>query len=510
MTFQTAILLPSQESLLHRLQHVVLYGQQLTVLTGETGAGKTTLTTALVDTLDDVSSALVVCPQHVDSAEIRRKILVQLLTEPVFDDELPLPETLLRLGDALPSHSHIVLDDAQYLPLELWAECIVLSQLNIAGKKLSLTLTAPAEYLNQILTQLPETQRPLLLPVAISPLTLPEREGLYYTLLHRSEETPFTPRDIVKDQLQRQQGTPVEVLNLLYLALHGEAAAPKKNPWPVYLAIGACVASLLTSFYWLWAEPEEIMTKSKVQTVAAVRAAAFNTQYGQRLLSAYFEQGSQLRKTLVSPADAALPATEPKIESGDQIETLTQALPDAQPSASPRSQPASQLKEVSEEQRLQAEALTYQDASEPEVAEQPSQVAGAIEQTQQSQVSDEARAAKPVETFALVPVSEPKESRKLAASQPHPAGFTLQLATVKRLESLDATIAKLPDVNQVQIARYKSYWVLLYGQYTDRQAGQQAALDLAQTSQLAAPWVRAWVDLSGYELQQGAVSREIH
>nr|WP_275661372.1 AAA family ATPase [Shewanella sp. Isolate7] len=504
------------------MQHVVLYGQQLTVLTGETGAGKTTLTTALVDTLDDVSSALVVCPQHVDSAEIRRKILVQLLTEPVFDDELPLPETLLRLGDALPSHSHIVLDDAQYLPLELWAECIVLSQLNIAGKKLSLTLTAPADYLNQILTQLPETQRPLLLPVAISPLTLPEREGLYYTLLHRSEETPFTPRDIVKDQLLRQQGTPAEVLNLLYLALHGEPAAPKKNPWPVYLAIGACVAFLLTSLYWLWAEPEEIMTKSKVQTVAAVRAAAFNTQYGQRLLSVYFEQGSQLRKTLASPADAALPATEPKEESGDQVETPTQALPDAQLSASPRSQSAPQLKEVSEEQRPQAEALTHQalsanqevpahqDASEPEVAEQPSQVAGAIEQTQQRQVSDEARAAKPVETFALVPVSEPRESRKLAASQPHPAGFTLQLATVKRLESLDATIAKLPDVNQVQIARYKSYWVLLYGQYTDRQAGQQAALDLAQTSQLASPWVRAWVDLSAYELQQGAVSREIH
>nr|WP_275659193.1 AAA family ATPase [Shewanella sp. Isolate8] len=502
------------------MQHVVLYGQQLTVLTGETGAGKTTLTTALVDTLDDVSSALVVCPQHVDSAEIRRKILVQLLTEPVFDDELPLPETLLRLGDALPSHSHIVLDDAQYLPLELWAECIVLSQLNIAGKKLSLTLTAPADYLNQILTQLPETQRPLLLPVAISPLTLPEREGLYYTLLHRSEETPFTPRDIVKDQLQRQQGTPAEVVNLLYLALHGEPTTPNKRPWPVYLAIVACVAFLLASLYWLWAEPEEIMTKSKVQTVAAVRAAAFNTQYGQRLLSAYFEQGSQLRKMFAK--SAVLPATEPKEESGDQVETLMQALPDAQPSASPRSQSAPQLKEVSEEQRPQAEAATHQalsanqevpahqEASEPEVAEQPSQVAGEIEQTQRGEVSDETRAAKPVETFALVPVSEPKESRKLAASQPHPAGFTLQLATVKRLESLDATIAKLPDVNQVQIARYKSYWVLLYGQYTDRQAGQQAAHELAQTSQFASPWVRAWVDLSGYELQQGVVSREIH
>ncbi|CAM4171917.1 AAA family ATPase [Shewanella aquimarina] len=477
------------------MQHVVLYGQQLTVLTGETGAGKTTLTTALVDTLDDVSSALVVCPQHVDSAEIRRKILVQLLTEPVFDDELPLPETLLRLGDALPSHSHIVLDDAQYLPLELWAECIVLSQLNIAGKKLSLTLTAPADYLNQILTQLPETQRPLLLPVAISPLTLPEREGLYYTLLHRSEETPFTPRDIVRDQLHRQQGAPAEVLNLLYLALHGEPAAPKKNPWPVYLAIGACIAFLLASLYLLWAEPEEIMTKSKVQTVAAVRADAFNQGYGQILLSGYFAERGRLSERAQESADVAV----------DSTELATQS----------RTQPEDELGSEIEGASSQDEVLAHQDEHQAEQALSSQQDTQAQTQlVHSSQAPSDAKALdKQVETFAVEPVSEPNESRNLGAStasMPHPTGYTLQLATVKRLESLDATIAKLPDANQVQIARYKSYWVLLYGQYTDRQAGKQAALDLAQTAQLPSPWLRAWVDLSGYELQQGAVSREIH
>ncbi|WP_144203901.1 AAA family ATPase [Shewanella sp. KCT] len=506
MTFQTAILLPSQESLLHRLQHVVLYGQQLTVLTGNSGAGKTTLTTALVDTLDDVSSALVVCPQHVDSAEIRRKILVQLLTEPVFDDEVPLPETLLRLGDALPSHSHIVLDDAQYLPLELWAECIILSQLSLAGRKLSLTMTAPADYLNQILAQLPETQRPLLLPVAISPLTLPEREGLYYTLLHRSEETTFTPREIVKDQLQRQQGTPAEVVNLLYLALHGEPAAPKKRPWPVYLAIGACTVFLLASLYWLWDEPEEMIAKPKVQTVAAVRAAGFNTHYGRRLLSGYFDARSQSYEVASKEAELAAHITEQKAQLGtkseakpeQELETLADGQVDMQVNAQPDLQsdetPQPQLEAKLE--HSQSEALSTQ--------------------TQEQQIESPAElkaAQKPVEIFAAAQVSEPMESRRRQISTallPHPEGYTLQLATVKRLESLDATIAKLPDANQVQIARYKSYWVLLYGQYTDRQAGKQAAIDLAQTVQLPSPWVRAWVDLSGYELQQGSVSREIH
>ncbi|QYJ97888.1 AAA family ATPase [Shewanella alkalitolerans] len=495
MTFQTAILLPSQESLLHRLQHVVLYGQQLTVLTGDAGAGKTTLTTALVETLDDVSSALVVCPQHVDSAEIRRKILVQLLTEPVFDDEVPLPETLLRLGNTLPSHSHIVLDDAQYLPLELWAECIVLSQLSLAGRKLSLTMTAPADYFNQILAQLPDTQRPLLLPVAISPLTMPEREGLYYTLLHRSEETPFTPREIVKDQLQRQQGTPAEVVNLLYLALHGEPAIHKKRPWPVYLAIGACVAFLLAGLYWFWTEPEETIAKPKVQTVAAVRADAFNQGYGQILLSGYFDQRGRLSERAQESADVRVEAAEVARQS--------------------KTQPEDELESEIEGASSQDEVLAHQDEHQAEQefsSQQDSQA-----QTQQAfpsqALSDATALDKQVETFAVEPVSEPNESRNLGAStasMPHPTGYTLQLATVKRLESLDATIAKLPDANQVQIARYKSYWVLLYGQYTDRQAGEQAALDLAQTAQLPSPWLRAWVDLSGYELQQGAVSREIH
>ncbi|MFV7772251.1 AAA family ATPase [Shewanella marisflavi] len=477
MTFQTAILLPSQESLLHRLQHVVLYGQQLTVLTGDAGSGKTTLTTALVDALDEVSSALVVCPQHVDSAEIRRKILVQLLTEPLFDDEVPLPETLLRLVDALPSHSHIVLDDAHYLPLELWAECIVLSQLTLPGKQLSLTLTTPVEYFNQILAQLPDSQRPLLLPMAIAPLTEAEREGLYYSLLHRSEETPFTPREIVKEQLLKQQGMPAEVVSLLYLALHGDPHETSQRSWQRNVFICVCFTLLLLGSYWMFAESDEASIIPSQQTVSAVRASEFNQAYGKHLLSGYFAAKSRV---------ASVEATEP-------IETDT--------ALQQESKTVSEIPEPPSEEVIAAEELVDQ------VVEPATEQALAFNEESESRVNER------VETFAVTPPAEPQEALKSALSSPeaeHPQGFTLQLATVKNIDSLKQTIAKLPDANQVQIARYKAYWVLLYGQYADREQGKQAALNLSQQAQLPSPWVRAWADLSGYQLQQGSASSEIH
>ncbi|MDN5370275.1 MAG: DamX protein, partial [Shewanella sp.] len=106
------LLLPSQEALLYRLQHLACYGEQLVLLTGAVGAGKTTLITALANELEDYNLALVACPQHASAAEIRRKIIMQLLPDPLFDDETPLVDTLLRFVPQLQKPLHILLDDA--------------------------------------------------------------------------------------------------------------------------------------------------------------------------------------------------------------------------------------------------------------------------------------------------------------------------------------------------------------------------------------------------------------
>lgn len=133
MTFQGQVLLPSQEALVERLHHVASYSDQLLVLVGAHGSGKTTLLTALATDFDESNAALVICPMHADNAEIRRKILVQLVSSPIFDDEISLAETILRVAPKQSKPLHIIIDDAHLLSKELWAECIILNQVQCAG-----------------------------------------------------------------------------------------------------------------------------------------------------------------------------------------------------------------------------------------------------------------------------------------------------------------------------------------------------------------------------------------
>ncbi|QYK01611.1 AAA family ATPase [Shewanella psychrotolerans] len=474
MTFQASILLPSQESLLHRLQHVVLYGQQLTVLTGDEGAGKTTIVTALVDELEGVSSALVTCPQHAESAEIRRKILVQLLSDPLFDDEVTLPETLVELSDSLPTSSHIVIDDAHYLPLEVWAECIILSQMLLTGKSISLTLTAPSSFLSELLTQLPESQHQLLLPMAIEPLPDVEREALYYSLLHRSEQTPFTPRDIVRDQLQQQQGLPSEVVTLLYLALHGKPEKVKSSPWLLFSIVTITLFFIALVGYFIIADDDSSHFTPE-QTVSSVRASQDNYAYGEALLFPYFSQRQQW--AIIEPVGVEAIDIDNKSEvDGNADLALNDAANKQQGLDKPSNKNASVINEENRADNVEVFAVT---ASEL-----------------------------PTEKASQLGVVEDKPSTSVSVEHPS-SGYTLQLASVKKLESLDEIIDKLESTKEMQVARYKQRWVILYGQYESQEQARNEAKRLQQEMGLQLPWLRMWADLSQYQLQQELPNREI-
>lgn len=479
MTLKNSILLPSQETLLQRLQHVSLYGQQLLVVTGAYGSGKTTLVTSLLNELDEFSSALVTCPKHSDCSEIRRKILVQLLSEPVFDDEIPLPETLLRLSGALPQASCIVLDDAHYLPMEIIAECIVLSQLSIPGKSLSVALTTTADFFDDLVTQLPEQQQGVLLSINIESLSFQEREALYYTLLSRSEQVPFTPREIVKEQLQKQSGSPQEVVNLLELALHGEPEFPQSPGWHKMAIVGVLIfLSLLVGYLLLSKEEGREVIGGPEKTVFEVEPkSSILYQYGERLMAGYFI----LHQTL--------PVIDTKEESSPSEEVAHETLLEGADVSEISNDSGTKASEVALVTGTEAEELTT------------IEVFKGLDDIESTQLSSSVIEVKRDD-------KEPKLTERLNSEQ-WITGYTLQLASVRKVKSLYNILNQLQGETGIKVARYKQRWIILLGQFPTSGLAHKKARNIVEKHQLNAPWVRSWKDLVDYELQDSLPARDI-
>ncbi len=467
MTFQGQVLLPSQEALVERLHHVASYSDQLLVLVGAHGSGKTTLLTALATDFDESNAALVICPMHADNAEIRRKVLVQLVSSPIFDDEISLAETILRVAPKQSKPLHIIIDDAHLLSKELWAECIILNQVQCAGQRIAVTLAVPPTFLADLLPQLPESLRRQILPVSIDPLSLPEREALYQTLLRYSDQNPFTPRDIVRAQLEKQTGTPQEVVALLELALHGQGE--KKSVWTQYkVALIGLASVLIALVIWLGlAKPFSSEPIPEVVTYPAVDSAEF-LAHGKQLLAPYFKQ---------------------------RAESLTQAL----------------LAEAVE----QADPLAKFHGEAPQVEEE-----AGIEPPVDEATSKGDSTATEVDDAAPAPTEQAKDdaATQMGHAAPEPAsavslrpktGYAIQIATVSQRDTVQSLLKKLHNVPEVRVAKYKQFWVVLVGQFNDSQSAQQAAAELVKEYHLSQPLIKKWVELGGYQLQETRSSGEI-
>lgn len=468
MTFQGQVLLPSQEALIQRLHHVASYSDQLLVLVGAQGSGKTTLLTALATDVDDSNTALVICPMHADNAEIRRKILVQLMSSPIFDDEIPLAETILRVAPNQSKPLHIIIDDAHLLSKELWAECIILNQVLCGGQRIALTLSVPPAFLADLLPQLPESLRRQILPMSVEPLSLPEREALYQTLLRYSDQNPFTPRDIVRAQLEKQDGTPQEVVTLLELALHGQSE--RKPAWTQYkvMLIGFCSFLIALVIWFGLTKPFSDEAITEVATYPAVDSDEF-LAHGQRILMPYFQQ---------------------RAESLAQV-LLTQATLQADPLAkfhgeTPQEEGAAMEQPIDEATSKSEDIVATAAHSTPDE-----------DNTVREKVDKE------------VPENNLTAGSKASALVRPTAGYAIQIATVSQRDTVESLLKKLHAVPDVRVAKYKQFWVVLVGQFSDKQSAQNAAAELVKQYRLSQPMIKKWAELGGYQLQDALPSGEI-
>ncbi|MCL1125566.1 ATP-binding protein [Shewanella surugensis] len=537
MTPPESILLPSQEALLLRLQHISLYGEQLILLIGEQGAGKTTMINALLNELDEHSLALVTCPKHCDSDEIRRKVLIQLLKDPVFDDELALPDSLQQAADTLPRAICIVIDDADFLPYEIWAECLALSQLSLAETSIRVICTTADQFLPSLLAQLSSIQTELLLPISIDPLSLEERQSLYDALLLRSEQAPFIVQDIVLSKLSSQKGTPQEVVSQLELALTDNGSlVPKrksisKMKWTgVFLFLATFVGAMV---FLLMPKSSLVVKTNEISQVIEVQNDTF---VGAEEKAQQSEALMRKRERLV------VQVTGSRSKESDIVSTTGNTIaqmPIVIAKEEPLGLDASVILQAGEAGLKATEIEAYSIAPSigfsQQVASQKPVLLNQTEVNREASKRDETQVSASTiqvdakdnvlqtptsfSTKVLLGVLENTavESKKQQSSIVWPIlvsvmptqGYTLQLANVTKIETLYRILTKVKDVEGLSVAQYKQGWLVLVGQFGEKEFANKKSLYLIDKYYINKPWVRRWTDLNEYELQVSVPSREI-
>nr|WP_228497460.1 AAA family ATPase [Shewanella intestini] len=498
------------------MQHLASYGDHLSVLCGPSGSGKTTLATVLATELTHYNSALVLCPKHVDAAEIRRKVLVQLINSPIFDDEVPLMDTVLKIQSSLQKPLHIIIDDAHLLPMEIWAECILLSQIKCAGKYVTVTLTCEPEHWALLSQQLNKQLRNELLQVDIEPLYISEREGLYQTLLSRSGQTPFIPREIVRAKLEKQTGTPQEVLQLLSLALSPQEeviASWRKwlKPIASFMVALVVIAGIVAGYEHLTLqsstlEPSTLQAQAGLtvqQTLAKKQASEAIKQWANDYLAAcHFCIGNQLaeaadnqQRSINSQAHLSRIKAVSRQLSGHasrkyDVDILTVLRP-----PHPQKLGLSSLFTPKNTHDIEALIKQYsdthhQDKVKPASVELPQPVSTIESDKEPNKTSTPTQAS----------IIEPRNDINEVDLQTPVDGYTLQLASVSKRQSLQPYLSKLAAEENVYLREYKSKYILLIGQYHSAVEAEKTAKKLQAKYGLSAPWIRKWQDLSQYKV----------
>ncbi|WP_445945568.1 AAA family ATPase [Shewanella sp.] len=503
------LLLPTQEMLVQRLQHVASYSEQLLVLCGTKGSGKSTLAEALASELEDINSALVVCPQHVDSNEIRRKILIQLISDPIFDDELPLTDTLLRIQSYLTKPLHIIIDDAHLLPKALWAECILLSKMSCGGQNVSVTFTIESQFWQPLLAELGKAVDHSVLQVIIDPLPIAEREALYQSLLLRSEQDAFTPRNIVSSLLEKQTGTPAEVVSLLATALETQGAVkqPKKHTSRL-ISFVAVLAAILA--WWLFTNPSLWQSHQSVHYSGVKFASEVERlqdtwlqEHGQQLLSHYWWQRN-------SPVNRYLSPGEPLPASADKREILAKAA-DEKGDDKSRQPAADKLMDKALLAKTQQHIISTDTALAPrQLNSETSPPLAKLAPV--SVVGNVSVAAK---TTKVVPAPKTQANSAEAKIQsstakvkpvvnlgkaPYKNGYTLQLANVTQRASLRPILTRIPRSELVIHASTKGRFLLFVGYFSSEAQARNKAAELKRLG-LGDPWLRRWGDLQQYRFE---------
>jgi len=226
MVERTLISLPSQLQLIERLQHLIYLSSSLIFVSGEAGAGKSTLTENLSNVLPaELQQVYVSLVNEPTAAKLRQQIIAQLFEKALFNAEDKLLDSILRLQQA---ENHffnrlIIIDNADHLPADFIAELCelcsdkCLAQDNTLNVLLLTEQAATDQYLDYIDSHLASPIKDALNHVELTLPALNTQEA-NALLKHNFQQVDYHAKlqhqDALNKQLKLCNGNPKKIIKL--------------------------------------------------------------------------------------------------------------------------------------------------------------------------------------------------------------------------------------------------------------------------------------------------------
>lgn len=477
-------LLASQTLVLERLTLLALTSKSnLNVLIGETGSGKSAILDALAKQSNACQCVKITYQHAVTVSQFRQQILLAFAPKDVFiDDEKSLIESIQLFRQSIAFPLCIIIDNADFLPVEIWQECIELANFKfchgfnnnkdsnvIKNSFIQLVFSVNCNFLKNLQKDLSPEQYLFLQHIEIPKLTIFERQWLYKKLLslrsnlnEELKEKKHCLNNFINAELCRQDGSPRAVIDLLakkLSATKNETNARVNIQPKISMGLLVLITSLLIIFsrpvstissfnQGLFVPSKQSIKNNKLANLYDVsnrfltinQAFVFNFF---KLSHVFFENFNQKMAKHISFAPSVVSKLSTKI---DKIENPVEKQVD--------------------------------NLGSTEVYQAPKPIKGLV-------LTKESIAINTLEKSAL--------SR--------PSGYTLQLASLKMEKSVQSFRQILTNEADTFISRHKGRWVIFFGKYSEKTMALAEANRLMQRYKLSKPMLKDWSNLQDYKIQ---------
>lgn len=497
--------LDSQIQLLSRIQFLTRFSSNLIQVTGRDGAGKTWLAQRYLEHWAyDTNQALLTCYPIQTDNQHRSILLKQLVSNPLFNDQDPLEQSLDRMLEGNRCKLLLVIDDAHLLSAamvaELWA--LVLKAQNEPLWQINILLLGQPGRLHKYLDQVSLGQP--LLELEISDLTEQEVQSFVEVMLS-GDQPDANGRRALKERAATTAALPGALMQLDHTESKNMANSSSRILSPATLLLVLLALGGAGLVFWLFPADEgttEGITIAVNTDNVAVAVVVEDDEPSAVLKTGRFDEAE--RDPVVDAVNSATASDgitdDPHALPPDlSLEGLTVGRNDE----SRRVVVPSQVVDA----MISAQALGGSGVQA--VAQQDQQHEAVITTLTDNQVKTTALVSAETEPDARSVEAKPVESRSIEAKLVNVLGgelkaidrrhYTLQLAALKSLAAAKQFVAE-HDISQIttlyETRRNGEPWfIVIAGDYQDMVTARRAEIQLPRAIQAVQPWVKSYAQI---------------